>query len=157
MKPSRQGFVRSEDDSERLHLEFLRFKRSGRAYYVLFMDIDCFKEINDTFGHEAGDQVLRQMATVLKDSLRETDFVARYGGEEFLAILAETTAQGALATAEIVRGTVAKQSFPVVKQVTVSIGVAMALCEDKNEEEAVRRADCALYEAKENGRNAVRS
>ncbi len=121
------------------------------------MDIDCFKEINDTFGHEAGDQVLRQMATVLKDSLRETDFVARYGGEEFLAILAETTAQGALATAEIVRGTVAKQSFPVVKQVTVSIGVAMALCEDKNEEEAVRRADCALYEAKENGRNAVRS
>ena len=151
------GLQNRKSANERLHLEFLRFKRSGRAYYVLFMDIDCFKEINDTFGHEAGDQVLRQMASVLKDSLRETDFVARYGGEEFLAILAETTAQGALATAEIVRGTVAKQSFPVVKQVTVSIGVAMAQGEDKNEEEAVRRADCALYEAKGNGRNTVRS
>lgn len=151
------GLQNRKSANERLHLEFLRFKRSGRPYCVLFMDIDCFKEINDTLGHEAGDQVLRHMATVLKDSLRETDFVARYGGEEFLAILSETTVQGALATAEIVRRTVAEQSFPLVGQVTVSIGVAMALDEDKNEEGAVRRADTVLYQAKECGRNAVRS
>ena len=142
--------------NDRLRLEFLRFKRSGRPYAVLFMDIDHFKEINDTFGHEAGDQVLRHLATVLKESLRETDFVARYGGEEFLAILSETTVEGALAAAETVRGTVAEQSFPDVRQVTVSIGVAMALGEDKNEEAAVRRADAALYRAKEDSRNVVR-
>ncbi|NMQ29158.1 GGDEF domain-containing protein [Candidatus Accumulibacter phosphatis] len=151
------GLQNRKSANERLHLEFLRFKRSGRPYCVLFMDIDCFKEINDTLGHEAGDQVLRQMATVLKDSLRETDFVARYGGEEFLAILSETTVQGALATAEIVRRTVAEQSFLLVGQVTVSIGVATALDEDKNEEGAVRRADTVLYQAKACGRNAVRS
>jgi diguanylate cyclase (GGDEF)-like protein len=151
------GLQNRKSANESLHLEFLRFKRSGRPYCVLFMDIDCFKEINDTFGHDAGDQVLRHMATVLNDSLRETDFVARYGGEEFLAILSETTVQGALATAEIVRRTVAEQSFPLVRQVTVSMGVAMALDEDKNEQGAVRRADTALYQAKECGRNAVRS
>ena len=151
------GLQNRKSANDKLHQEFLRLKRSGRPYCVLFMDIDCFKEINDTFGHEAGDQVLRHMATVLKDSLRETDFIARYGGEEFLAILSETALQGALATAEIVRATVAKQSFPVVKQVTMSIGVAMALGDDKNEEGAVRRADIALYQAKDDGRNAVRS
>ncbi|MBP6707773.1 MAG: GGDEF domain-containing protein, partial [Candidatus Accumulibacter sp.] len=142
--------------NDRLRLEFLLFKRSGRPYAVLFMDIDHFKEINDTFGHEAGDQVLRHLATVLKESLRETDFVARYGGEEFLAILSETTVEGALAAAETVRGTVAEQSFPDVRQVTVSIGVAMALGEDKDEDAAVSRADAALYRAKEDSRNVVR-
>jgi diguanylate cyclase (GGDEF)-like protein len=151
------GLQNRKSANERLHLEFLRLKRSGHPYAVLFMDIDCFKEINDTYGHNTGDQVLRHLATVLKGSLRETDFIARYGGEEFLAILSETSADGALTTAEIVRRTVADQSFPVVKQVTVSIGVAMALGEDKNEEGAVRRADTALYQAKEDGRNAARS
>lgn len=121
------------------------------------MDIDYFKAINDAYGHETGDQVLRHVATVLKSSLRQTDFIARYGGEEFLAILSETSAEGALKIAEIVRNAVAKQAFPVARQVTVSIGVALALGEDENEEGAVRRADAALYQAKEDGRNAVRS
>lgn len=151
------GLQNRKSANERLRLEFLRLKRSSNPYAVLFMDIDFFKEINDTCGHETGDQVLRHMATVLTASLRQTDFVARYGGEEFLAILSETNAEGALTIAEIVRSSVAQQAFPGARQVTLSIGVAMALGEDKDEESAVRRADTALYRAKEDGRNAVRS
>ena len=131
-------------------------KRSGHLYVVLFMDIDYFKAINDTYGHDTGDQVLRHVATVLKDTLRESDFVARYGGEEFLAVLPETNAEGALRLAETVRQTVSRHAFPVAERVTVSIGVAMATDQDKNEEVAVRRADTALYQAKADGRNAVR-
>jgi len=151
------GLQNRKSANERLRMEFLRLKRSGHPYAVLFMDVDWFKEVNDTHGHEAGDQVLRHMATVLTSSLRATDFVARYGGEEFLALLSETTREGALRIAEVVRRTVADQPFPVVGQVTVSIGVAMAHGEDEDEERAVRRADTALYQAKEDGRNAVRS
>ena len=151
------GLQNRKSANERLRQEFLRLKRSGSHYAVLFMDIDHFKEINDTYGHETGDQVLRHFASVLEDSLRETDFVARYGGEEFLAILSDTSAEGALTIAEKIRSTVANQTVPMARRVTVSIGVAMALGEDKNEEEAVRRADSALYQAKEAGRNLVRS
>ncbi|TLD47149.1 MAG: Response regulator PleD [Accumulibacter sp.] len=151
------GLQNRKSANERLRMEFLRLKRSGHPYAVLFMDVDWFKGVNDTHGHEAGDQVLRHMATVLTSSLRATDFVARYGGEEFLALLSETTREGALRIAEVVRRTVADQPFPVVGQVTVSIGVAMAHGEDQDEESAVRRADAALYQAKEDGRNAVRS
>jgi diguanylate cyclase (GGDEF)-like protein len=151
------GLQNRNSANERLHQEFLRLKRSGHLYVVLFMDIDSFKTINDTYGHDTGDQVLRHVATVLKHTLRESDFVARYGGEEFLAVLPETNAEGALRLAETVRQTVFRHSFPVAERVTVSVGVAMATDQDKNEEVAVRRADAALYQAKADGRNAVRS
>ncbi|HPU79269.1 diguanylate cyclase, partial [Accumulibacter sp.] len=151
------GLQNRNSANERLHQEFLRLKRSGHLYVVLFMDIDSFKTINDTYGHDTGDQVLRHVATVLKHTLRESDFVARYGGEEFLAVLPETNAEGALRLAETVRQTVSRHSFPVAERVTVSVGVAMATDQDKNEEVAVRRADAALYQAKADGRNAVRS
>jgi diguanylate cyclase len=120
------------------------------------MDIDHFKKVNDTYGHETGDEVLRQLARTLEATLRETDFVARFGGEEFLIILPDTSPDGALIIAEKIRSAVSEQAFPVVKKVTVSIGMTMALGEDKNEEEAVHRADTALYQAKESGRNTVR-
>jgi diguanylate cyclase (GGDEF)-like protein len=151
------GLQNRNSANERLRQEFLRLKRSDHLYAVLFMDIDDFKAINDTYGHDTGDQVLRQLAAVLKDTLRESDFVARYGGEEFLAILPETNAEGALRLAETVRHTVSRQSFPVAEPVTVSIGVAMATDRDQSEDGAVRRADTALYQAKAGGRNAVRS
>lgn len=150
------GLQNRRSADERLRQEFLRLKRSGSPYSVLFIDIDHFKKINDTFGHETGDAVIRQIASMLAGSLRETDFVARYGGEEFLAILSHTTAEGAMTIAEKIRGTVAAEPFPMSRQVTISIGVTMALGEDKNEEEAVRRADAALYQAKDAGRNLVR-
>lgn len=150
------GLQNRRSADERLRQEFLRLKRSGSSYSVLFLDIDHFKKINDTYGHETGDAVLRSIATHLQTLLRETDFVARYGGEEFLAILSHTNTDGALTIAEKVRCSVAEQAFPMGQQVTVSIGMATALAHDKNEEEAVRRADMALYHAKDDGRNSVR-
>ncbi len=139
----------------RLREEFLRMKRSGNAYAVVFIDIDHFKMINDHYGHEAGDQVLRQLAKVMAESVRATDFVSRYGGEEFMVILPDTNAAGARTIAEKIRWAVQERVFATVGRVTVSAGVATSLGEDKNEDEAVNRADKALYKAKEQGRNRV--
>lgn len=139
----------------RLRQEFLRLKRSGRGYAVLYLDIDHFKHINDTFGHETGDQVLCQVAEVLVASMRESDLVARHGGEEFLIVLQDTDMAGALTLAEKIRLAVSSHEFPLVRQVTVSIGVTIAACEDSGGEDAVRRADAALYQAKAEGRNRV--
>ena len=130
-------------------------KRHGQPYAVLFIDIDRFKRINDTYGHETGDEVLRQLAQVLQGAARVTDFVARYGGEEFLVLLPDTSEAGALTLGEKIRQAVATQSFPVVGEVTVSVGVSVARGADKNEEEVVPRADKALYRAKSEGRNRV--
>lgn len=90
----------------------------------------------------------RSIAAYLQTLLRETDFVARYCREEFLAILSHTNTDGALTIAEKVKCSIAEQAFPMGHQVTVSIGVATAIAQDKNEEEAVRRADMALYHAR---------
>ncbi len=141
--------------NERLRQEFLRMKRHGQPYAVLFIDIDHFKRVNDTYGHETGDEVLRQLARVLKGAARATDFVARYGGEEFLVLLPDTHAEGARTLAEKIRQAVSSQVFPVVGELTVSVGVSLARGDDKNEEEAVHRADVALYRAKSEGRNRV--
>jgi len=141
--------------NERLRAEFLRMKRTGRAYSALLLDIDHFKHVNDTFGHETGDHVLKKLAETLQASIRATDFVARFGGEEFLVLLPETEAQGARTIAEKIRASAAGKDFPGVKRVTISIGVSMASPADGNEDEAVRRADNALYEAKGQGRNKV--
>jgi len=141
--------------NERLRAEFLRMKRTGRAYTALLLDIDYFKRVNDTFGHETGDQVLKQLAEILQASIRATDFVARFGGEEFLVLLPETEAEGALVIAEKIRSSVTAHDFPGVHQVTISIGVSRVNPTDGNEDEAVRRADTALYEAKGRGRNRV--
>jgi diguanylate cyclase (GGDEF)-like protein len=141
--------------NDRLRQEFLRMKRHGQPYAVLFIDIDHFKRVNDTYGHETGDEVLRQLARVLKGAARATDFVARYGGEEFLVLLPDTHAEGARTLAEKIRQAVSSQVFPVVGELTVSVGVSLTRGDDKNEEEAVHRADMALYRAKSEGRNRV--
>lgn len=141
--------------NERLREEFLRIRRTSRPHAVLLMDIDHFKRINDTYGHEAGDHVLQQVGNVLKASIRATDFVARFGGEEFLVLLPETGADGALTIAEKIRLAVAAATLPGIAGVTISIGVSTALPEDSSEDQAVRRADKALYQAKAEGRNRV--
>ncbi|MDP2091465.1 MAG: GGDEF domain-containing protein, partial [Pseudohongiella sp.] len=140
----------------RLRQQFLSYKRSGLAYVVLFLDVDHFKLVNDKFGHETGDQVLRQLGNILLASVRGNDFVARFGGEEFLALLENCSAQDALKVAENIRMSVAAHHFPLVNDVTVSIGLAMVKADDNSEEEAVRRADKALYQAKADGRDCVR-
>lgn len=142
--------------NQRLRQEFLRLKRTGIAYCVLMVDIDHFKRVNDTYGHETGDNVLVHFAQILSNGLRATDFTARFGGEEFLAILPSTSLEGAHAIAEKIRQSIQNEHFPVVGSVTVSVGIAMARPTDANEDVAVRQADAALYQSKDAGRNTVR-
>jgi diguanylate cyclase (GGDEF)-like protein/PAS domain S-box-containing protein len=141
--------------NERLREEFLRMKRSGAAYVVLLIDVDHFKRINDTYGHETGDRVLQLLGALLAKEARNTDFVARYGGEEFLILLPNTDGNGGRVLAEKIRSAVASQAMPPAGQVTLSIGLAVVIPEDVNEDVAVRRADAALYRAKASGRNRV--
>jgi len=142
--------------NERIREEFLRMKRSGMRYAILLADVDHFKAVNDTFGHETGDAVLRQVGQLLEASARVTDFVARYGGEEFLLILPDTPLESAQRVAEKLCQAVAEAVHPVVGKVTISIGVAAAGLEDESEDIALSSADLALYEAKASGRNCVR-
>ncbi|WP_306591765.1 diguanylate cyclase [Geothrix sp. 21YS21S-4] len=141
--------------NERLRSEFLRMKRSGSAYSVLLIDIDHFKRVNDTYGHETGDHVLQQVAECLRSAVRESDFVARFGGEEFLILLPDTTMEGALLAAEKVRAIVAGAEVPLVGRLTISVGLALADAEQPTEDAAVRLADQGLYRAKAEGRNRV--
>jgi diguanylate cyclase (GGDEF)-like protein/PAS domain S-box-containing protein len=141
--------------NERLHEEFARMKRSGTGYAVLMMDIDHFKAINDTHGHAVGDGVLRHTAELLKESIRESDFVARFGGEEFIAILPDTDLEGARRVAEKIRQTVDAVHAPVTGHITISIGLALADPAHRDVEQALRLADSRLYEAKRSGRNRL--
>ncbi|MEC7120691.1 MAG: sensor domain-containing diguanylate cyclase [Pseudomonadota bacterium] len=125
---------------------------------VMLIDVDHFKAYNDQFGHPAGDLVLQQVAALLYDSCRTTDFAARYGGEEFMLILPETTARTAMQVAERLRRRIAEENFPN-RQITVSIGVARMIPRQHEApvsmQDLVGRADHALYQAKGNGRNQV--
>lgn len=141
--------------NEFLHAEFMRMQRSGSAYAVLLMDVDHFKRVNDTHGHDVGDQVLRQVAGLLAVSARSTDFVARFGGEEFLAILPDTDLAGAAVVGEKIRAAVAGAAVPVVGRITLSIGAAAAIAGDASEDTAITLADGLLYRAKAEGRNRV--
>lgn len=143
---------------ERLVQEFNRFKRNAdpaQGYAVLFADIDHFKHVNDTYGHDIGDRVLCQLGLVLEASLRQTDYLARFGGEEFLILLPDTEIEGATTLAEKIRVAVMAHSFPVDGQLTISIGVTLVNVQDSSDSDALHRADVALYRAKNGGRNRV--
>lgn len=121
---------------------------------VLMVDIDNFKQINDTYGHQTGDTVLIEMARRLVSSVRGTDVVARWGGEEFVVMLRDCSGADAAAIAESIRKAMADIPFPGVGTVTVSIGVA-DLAPEEDLPSWLGRADSALYQAKRTGRNAV--
>lgn len=140
---------------ERLHAEFMRMKRVQTPYAVLMMDIDYFKRVNDTYGHDTGDKVLQMAAKVLETHLRETDFLARFGGEEFLVLLPDTDFAAAAEVAEKLRAAVAIAPSATGHPVTLSLGLAMAATTDTSEDDAVQRADGFLYRAKHAGRNRV--
>lgn len=141
-----------------LELQMERFRRSRQPFSLLMLDIDHFKKLNDTYGHLAGDQVLRGIAQVLLRSVRRIDVAARYGGEEFLLLLFETPMPAALETAERIRALVAGESVTTDEgplSVTVSIGVTEVACDDPDPNRTIQRADAALYRAKRGGRNRV--
>jgi diguanylate cyclase (GGDEF)-like protein len=138
--------------------QFARFRRNHRPFAVLMLDLDNFKSINDNHGHVAGDEVLANVAAILKQSVRNIDHVARYGGEEFVVVLVETALDAALDIAERIRSVVEIPRFGARNKlisVTVSLGVAHSREDDDGPEEALARADHALYEAKRAGRNQV--
>ncbi len=132
--------------------------RKGTHVAIMMFDIDHFKKVNDTYGHDAGDKVLITVAGVLKETLRKSDILVRYGGEEFLAFLMDTTGDGGVTAAEKVRLAIEDRKIPLptgVLQKTISIGVADFPGDSTDFWEAVKFADTALYTAKERGRNRV--
>ncbi|WKV85713.1 diguanylate cyclase [Pseudomonas sp. B24_DOA] len=131
-------------------------RRTGRPFALLLIDADYFKRINDSHGHAVGDEVLQQLAKLIQDSVRSTDFVARYGGEEFAVLLPEVAQPDTPeVVAEKIRAAVAQAEFPGVGNVTVSIGLGLADPADDNHTTLVKRADQQLYQAKAAGRNQV--
>lgn len=144
---------------ERMDQEEARWRRYGSPFSMVMFDLDKFKDINDTFGHKAGDSVLATVAQIAAKSLRETDFFARYGGEEFVAILTETKLADAVEAAEKIRRAVEVFRFHSKGRrvsITISGGVAQ-MREGETVEALFRKADNALYLAKKQGRNCCRS
>lgn len=126
------------------------------GYSLVLIDIDFFKHVNDTYGHDAGDDVLRQLGTTLASLARPDDLVGRYGGEEFLIILPNTSLADAKSIAELARTTVARNLFPTTAvpdlQITISLGIAHS-SSSHTSLEALQQADKALYHSKDSGRN----
>ncbi len=135
-----------------LSKECMRVGRGGSRFSLLFLDIDHFKQINDSHGHIVGDTVLREIATLIREHLRATDIPGRWGGEEFAIICPNTVLGGAMTLAENLRAATEAHVFSEVKQVTMSIGVTEYVAEEKMTS-LFKRADEALYEAKGGGRN----
>lgn len=129
------------------------FHKDQRIFSILLIDVDYFKQVNDTWGHQAGDEVLEQMASILLVHSRIEDIVARYGGEEFLVIMPDLDAKEAVAAAEQLRHAVEVFSWSS-SRITISIGVATMSTED-TEASLLKKADQALYASKNNGRNQV--
>ncbi len=137
--------------------EFLhKFRIYGEKFSVIMFDIDHFKRINDTFGHDVGDYVLKEVVNVTKRCIRKQDIFGRWGGEEFLIILPYTTLDVAVKVAERIRTSLEFHTFEKVGKVTASFGVTEVKVEDTIES-LIRRADEALYRAKRKGRNRVES
>ena len=144
---------------DRLKIEQQRAQRYGKAFSLLLLDIDHFKKVNDTYGHVAGDAVLKALAAVLVHQTRDIDSVARFGGEEFVIALPETDEGGAKVVAERIRKAISRTPFALPDGheigVTVSIGIACFPHSAGNIEAMLERADQALYLAKNTGRNRV--
>jgi diguanylate cyclase (GGDEF)-like protein len=142
---------------EQLHREIKRQQRTREDLALLIIDIDDFKQLNDQFGHAAGDEFLKQLARILEETVRDTDVLARYGGEEFVVLATGTDTLGAVTMAEKLRTQVAETSFIVdssmrPRRVTVSVGVSLY---KHSQSEMFTAADAALYRAKSAGKNCV--
>ena len=139
---------------EKLQEEAARVARYPASLSLVLLDVDHFKQFNDTFGHPAGDGVLRDVARLLEKNSRSTDFVARYGGEEFVILMPNTNQQGSFEMAKKVCSAVAQSDW-CDRPITVSIGVATMATANGDGMVLIREADAALYLSKTNGRNCV--
>jgi diguanylate cyclase (GGDEF)-like protein len=149
------GLANRRRFERQLEREVSRTLRYTRPFCLLYLDIDNFKRVNDTYGHEAGDETLRRLALTLQAGTRGIDLAARIGGEEFAVILPETDFEGGLDVAERLRQAIKEMEVPAVGQITASFGVAeFPLCA-ATVREIMMAADAALYEAKRNGRDRI--
>lgn len=151
------GLPNREAYQERVAQEIHRIQRYGGKLSLMVCDIDLFKRINDTYGHLAGDKVLKIIAKSLQKNLRDSDFIARFGGEEFVALMPETSVNEAKIVAEKLRKKVEGSPFNFKKepvQITISFGIS-EFAQGETLDEVFARADKALYKAKENGRNQI--
>ena len=140
--------------TEKFLEEFLRY---GFPLSVMMLDIDFFKKVNDKYGHLAGDYVLKEVANIIKNTIRKSDFCGRFGGEEFIIVLPNTKLSGAMRLAERIRENIQNHQFIFNNQkinITISIGITTASKSDSLFS-LIQRADEALYEAKNKGRNRV--
>ncbi len=145
---------------QQLDMEIKRSERKKTHFALLMIDIDFFKQLNDRYGHHVGDQILRDVSSILMKDMREVDTVARYGGEEFVIVLPETTGPGALLVAERLRRNVEQAKFfagsaDAIERLTISIGVAIFDQDAQFKRDLIEFADAALYAAKAHGRNQV--
>lgn len=145
---------------EQIRMQVEQAKRYNNNFSLIIIDIDFFKKFNDTFGHQSGDAVLRQVAQTLKKNVRATDIVCRYGGEEMSIILPNTIKEEAYTTAEKICSRVAGRKFKLVgdkeTNVTISLGVSTYPFDGDTAQKIIEAADKKLYEAKNNGRNQVK-
>lgn len=142
--------------NDELHKEILRENRYQHSLSIIMFDIDDFKMVNDTFGHDVGDIILISIANVISRSTRVTDIVARWGGEEFMILLPETSANEAVTIAEDIRKNVASMDYEQIdKRVTISLGVNSFVANEDNYDSFIKGVDIALYKAKNNGKNQV--
>jgi len=137
-----------------INSEINRFNRYNQGFSLVFLDIDHFKKINDTMGHEAGDQVLVEISKSLKKTSRGSDIVGRWGGEEFIIICPETSLDGASKLAENLRTQIESIEITGLRRITASFGV-VAYMKGETMTNVVSRVDGALYSAKNTGRNKV--
>jgi diguanylate cyclase (GGDEF)-like protein len=144
---------------QNLEEEIARAHRYGATLSLIMFDIDHFKKFNDTYGHLQGDMIIKEIAAILRGSVRTIDFTARYGGEEFAVILPEVNAKGAAVVAERIRRTIEEHPFPGEEQslfVTVSMGIAeFKPARIRSASQLIAEADKALYQSKETGRNRI--
>nr|WP_315024995.1 diguanylate cyclase [uncultured Aminipila sp.] len=140
--------------NEILETEYDRCGKSNREISLILMDVDLFKLINDTFGHNAGDRVLAQLGEILKNNVSQSDKAGRWGGEEFLIICPETESEDAFMLAEKIRKVILNYDFKLEYNVTCSFGVATSI-ETDTITDLMLKADKGLYKAKEGGRNRV--
>ncbi len=151
------GLSNRRDMQHRLGEEFSRYQRSGHHFSIALIDLDLFKNINDDYGHDAGDEALRRFSELMRSAIRQTDVAARWGGEEFLILLPDTSLLQALTLAERLRSEVASTEFSFNGQrmpVTFSAGIC-SIAKTGSVDELLKQADVHLYSAKEDGRNRI--
>jgi len=134
--------------SEIFNEEYLQAQCYGIIFSVILIDFDWFKLVNDTYGHQIGDQVLIEVAQLMKDSLRNTEHIGRWGGEEFFIVLPNTSAKDGYTLAERIRLKISCHKFPTANHQTCSFGITEYMGDDSIEQ-IIKRADTALYHAKQ--------